>query len=879
MIPTNETNKNKKKSPKKKNKKWHENPPAPCNTPVSDNMEGKAPAKNVNFPQKGQEQEGKGTAKPVTPKRVPNKNKKKPKAGQGNGSPEEAGSNQQQQVPESTNIKPNEKFNYKKGAKSGKNSAEAGGHSGGQKPQSNEGNLENPRNRHWKKKFNKKDKDGNQKQPDGSNKSGSKDEEPESPKENAKVQKDSSSGSNTSPSIKKAKRERRPPGNKAAAGGDGQQQQQNHEKKKSNSDTSNNDQTDGNVGVKPASSTSPSVQDYKATGPGKRNRQRQRRYTGNKLPGKDEEIPNCPKCKSPVSTKASIDPRENVTPPKVSGDIGTPSRPRDSPNRYDFRKVPAIPLISEKADSEGLLYPDENIPTSKAVTVPQPAKTTSRDPAPQSIASAAMAAPETGGGQALQDLTMAAYAYSPAAGLNKVAKNVKEQNEAGVNSPLCGGNLALDKGKGMRELPDATQISPPSSSSTMSGSKLQQILQDLTSDSSPPPSGGKPSSRPSSVTSDNPDAIVLKIDRNFVPLDVTANRAHVFCVSQPQNKPGTVQVFFKDGNVKGLLKLQERKTFNNPRSVVYIPAETLDTAGVDLAGRPVQFGDRRGYILVLDDQGIHVFLESGLHVKTLVTGDGEAANFRGLSYYTLKTSGKSQPDLFLVTLDISTPGEGVFLKVIDLNSPTQTGRRILVTKDRESELKCRFVACDEGTARGKPGCEAPRAYVTSMGTGRVYSVDLVDGTSTLMKFTQKALNDQDLMPPPPPSTKGPVERTFVDDMTRTEDPTQLETFEPFLIKEPTGIAVDGRTGDLFIADKAANSVFKFDRNGILGILTERTFEGIQTTQKQTTKTDQGGKDSSGQPILMSPIGIHLDSKEGTLFVASNTSRMVFVVKA
>ena len=61
--------------------------------------------------------------------------------------------------------------------------------------------------------------------------------------------------------------------------------------------------------------------------------------------------------------------------------------------------------------------------------------------------------------------------------------------------------------------------------------------------------------------------------------------------------------------------------------------------------------------------------------QTLVTGDGEAANFRGLSYYTLKTSAKSQLDLFLVTLDISTPGEGVFLKVIDLNSPTQTGRR------------------------------------------------------------------------------------------------------------------------------------------------------------------------------------------------------------
>jgi hypothetical protein len=317
--------------------------------------------------------------------------------------------------------------------------------------------------------------------------------------------------------------------------------------------------------------------------------------------------------------------------------------------------------------------------------------------------------------------------------------------------------------------------------------------------------------------------------------------------------------------------------------VVYIPAETLDAAGVDLAGRPVQFGDRRGYILVLDDQGIHVFLESGLHAKTLVTGDGEAANFRGLSYYTLKTW-QSQPksrnnqsqDLFLVTLDISTPSEGVFLKVIDLNSPTQTGRRILVTEDRESELKCRFVACDEGTARGS---EAPRAYVSSMGTGRVYSVDLVEGTSTQMKFTQRVMKDQDLMPPP--STKGPVERTFVDDMTRMEDQTQLEIpagaeipvqLEPFVIKEPTGIAVDGGSGDLFIADKAENSVIQFNRNGVLtGILLDKH-------QMQTAKNDKGGKDSSGQPILMSPIGIHLDSKEGTLFVASNTSRMVFLVK-
>ena len=42
----------------------------------------------------------------------------------GNGSPEETGSNQQQQVPESINVKPNEKFNYKKGAKSGEVSDE-----------------------------------------------------------------------------------------------------------------------------------------------------------------------------------------------------------------------------------------------------------------------------------------------------------------------------------------------------------------------------------------------------------------------------------------------------------------------------------------------------------------------------------------------------------------------------------------------------------------------------------------------------------------------------------------------------------------------------------------------------------------------------------
>ena len=45
---------------------------------------------------------------------------------------------------------------------------------------------------------------------------------------------------------------------------------------------------------------------------------------------------------------------------------------------------------------------------------------------------------------------------------------------------------------------------------------------------------------------------ILKNDRDFVPLDVTANHnGFVFCVSQPPRKKGTVQVFKKDGNVSG----------------------------------------------------------------------------------------------------------------------------------------------------------------------------------------------------------------------------------------------------------------------------------------------------------------------------------------
>lgn len=136
----------------------------------------------------------------------------------------------------------------------------------------------------------------------------------------------------------------------------------------------------------------------------------------------------CAKCKSPISSgkesKAETTSPEgkNKSAGSTEGSTTSPPRPRDSPNRYDFRQVPKVPLISENADSEGLLV------------APAPAQGHQQQA-------------KNGVPVALQDLTMAAFAFSPsAAPPGRLAKKL-DQNDAngGVNSPMTGGNLMAEK--------------------------------------------------------------------------------------------------------------------------------------------------------------------------------------------------------------------------------------------------------------------------------------------------------------------------------------------------------------------------------------------------------------------------------------------------
>jgi len=169
-------------------------------------------------------------------------------------------------------------------------------------------------------------------------------------------------------------------------------------------------------------------------------------------------------------------------------------------------------------------------------------------------------------------------------------------------------------------------------------------------------------------------------------------------------------------------------------------------------------------------------------------------------------------------------------------------------------LKCRFVACRSPMTQDG----APTAYVTSMAKGKVFEVNLAGETSRVMFLTKKA-SDADLMPPPPNPGGKPAERTFVNEVTFADETCADETFA---VQEPTGVAVDNRSGDLFIADKSSNSIYKFDSDGCL----KTTVQSVPVANHP----------ESGKGLQMSPIGIHYSDQ--LLYVASNKSRSVFVCK-
>ena len=203
-----------------------------------------------------------------------------------------------------------------------------------------------------------------------------------------------------------------------------------------------------------------------------------------------------PSCTSPsLCRNCGKSPTADPVPKEDLQSAEASNRPRDSPSRYDFRKLtPGSPLLSENADGEGYL-----------TVQPKPLN--------------------------LQDMTAYALMQSP---LQNGKVNVKAFDLA-KNSPLTSGNLT----QAARELLPVNkdfENSPPSSSSTMSSTNINQLLSEI--HDSPQKKAAKEANEKLASRDIRSDT------QGFAPVDVTKNGSYIFCVSQATND---VEVFGTDG--------------------------------------------------------------------------------------------------------------------------------------------------------------------------------------------------------------------------------------------------------------------------------------------------------------------------------------------
>jgi len=624
--------------------------------------------------------------------------------------------------------------------------------------------------------------------------------------------------------------------------------------------------------------------------PVKPSRQRKRHLTGKRDADAESGPAICGKCKSPTPPTAAAA-AQKIDGAEGAAAAAVPSpRPRDSPSRYDFRKLkPAPPLISELADSEGLLMP----PPSAALVA-----TTADDLPPPPAGKQTGQQPATALPPALQprhynELTMAEFALSP-----KKVVGLKAQQEVS-NSPVTGGNLAGSA----KDLKVVTgDLSPPSSSSTMSSTNIQHLLSDFadsgsktskfpsaaaavattTSSASSSTSGlgsGTSSSAGTAAAAAPTSAMTYThSDPEFEPVDVTKNSGYVFCASQANNR---VEVFSHEGKSAGKLRVNDKKLFDLPRNVLHIgpqckAMQTESSSSLLL---------NAGCVVVLDNNGFHFFSENGQHLGTILEGQG--SKFRGLASYRRKTvTAETEAEaaaadqqkgerLYLVSIEVGgSKGGGVNLVFIDLREALKSSTnlsidRIGISESEDGVLKCRFVStmCDDVT--GNTAAAADHfAFVSAMKAGKIFKVDLINKTSSVLALQRDAaakaddadVDDDDdtckdatfrggggaVQSPP----KQRPESTFVD----SRPPKMV----PFVLKEPTGLAVD-KFGNLLIADRATDRVHLFNsRDG---------------SHIQCVNGDKAGAPLQQQQAS-APIGIHYDSKEHQVYVASNKTKAV-----
>jgi hypothetical protein len=267
-------------------------------------------------------------------------------------------------------------------------------------------------------------------------------------------------------------------------------------------------------------------------------------------------------------------------------------------------------------------------------------------------------------------------------------------------------------------------------------------------------------------------------DIAFAPVDVCRGKNHIYVASHTSQLDNTVAVFNDDG-FKGVLKIANRKLFNAPHNIVYIPPidckqesyEAGHLLEIKMTNDSLSPSDilATGGVIILDNDGFHVFFEDGRYVTTMFKGIGH--KFRGLAihhsaYAENNFIEESISKAYLVTVDISDQNVAylclINLEIAlswalkDVNDSKMAIKDLIRIKMEPTEqksggmdqkIKCRFIATtSDKCGQVKKMCDQTFApyntseeivYISGLMSKQVYSVNLKTKKCKVMKLAQR----------------------------------------------------------------------------------------------------------------------------------------------
>ena len=356
----------------------------------------------------------------------------------------------------------------------------------------------------------------------------------------------------------------------------------------------------------------------------------------------------------------------------------------------------------------------------------------------------------------------------------------------------------------------------------------------------------------------------------------------------------------------GVLKIHNRKQFDTPRSRVYIPRYMLnknlqdcfcypaghnileEDCATNLFSNLTSSTDPRstahasvlaaGCLVVLDNQGFHVFSEDGRFIATIMNGLGY--KYRGLALHCQhcqekESTNSSNAGLYLLTVDTSDK-HVAFLCVINLEKTLQKAlhgmsdadlEKIAIEPTRQRSgrahmdqtIKCRFVASNTANKgfqshifMGQNNSKDEMVYVSGMMSKQMYSINLQTKESKFLTLYQS----RDLVDVTFLDRK--EEATFVEKSTSV---SEIKTQLPLL--QPTGLEVD-TNGNLLIADRYKNEVCVFAPTG--KFVNEIVYGKVVGKDKMSRGTHLKYLGTEGKDVLCEPVGISLNRELPHLYI-------------